>query len=471
MAEPQNTPDRSASSNAANSSAQTPENSGKNNSGRAFWVVFLIVLLAASPFLWREIKYVHAHETTDDAFIEGHIIEVSPRIPGIITQVLVHDNQEVRKGQLLAVIGPRDFQVQVDRARAALQLAKEQARAASQAVALTSVTTNADVDLAAASVDASQSNVEKAQSAVQVARDTAGAAEARLQQALAQVATARHTYAQALAQIPAAQAEASRTSEDRHRYAQLYAQDEVSRQQLDNAVAASREAAATLMSVRRRADAAGTAVGEAQAQAQAARQGVAQARSQIRESDVVVQETQAQVGEAKARLAAANSAPQQVAVKITNHRAARADIQGARVALEAALLNLSYTRIYSPETGRVTHKSVEIGQYVQPGQALLAVVPHNVWVVANFKETQLDRMKPGQPVDVFVDAFPGRVFKAHVDSIQDGSGARFSLLPPENATGNHVKIVQRVPVKIVFNEQPGVQLGPGMSVEPEVDVH
>ena len=185
-----------------------------------------------------------------------------------------------------------------------------------------------------------------------------------------------------------------------------------------------------------------------------------------------VLEAQARVGEALGRLAATNAAPYQVAVSQSQADTASAEVAQARAAVEHAELDLAATQLYAPEAGRVTRKVVEAGAYVQIGQALLTIVPHDVWVVANFMETQLANMRPGQPVEIKVDAYPGKMFKGHVDSVQAGTGSRFSLLPPENATGNYVKVVQRVPVKIVFDVAPAPDslLSPGMSVVPVVQV-
>ena len=184
-------------------------------------------------------------------------------------------------------------------------------------------------------------------------------------------------------------------------------------------------------------------------------------------------QTKSDVAEAKARLAAAGAAPQQIAVSKARRDVADAQVAQAQAAVDQATLVLSYAQITAPESGHVTNKTVEEGAYVQPGQTLMTLVPDHLWVVANFKETQLAHIKPGQPATVKVDAYGGNMFAAHVDSIQAGTGAAFSLLPPENATGYFVKVVQRVPVKIVFDEPPDLSiyhLGPGMSVVPTVNI-
>jgi membrane fusion protein (multidrug efflux system) len=267
------------------------------------------------------------------------------------------------------------------------------------------------------------------------------------------------------AQVVAAQAEATRAAADVSRYQALYAKDEVSKQQLDQAVATANTARAELEAAHQRVAAAEARVNEARSAQSAATQTAQQAQTQIGGA-------QAGVNEALGRLAQANTAPQSVAVSEAQAATAGATTEQLRAQVAQAELELSYTKIYAPETGRVTRKSVEEGALVQVGQPLMAIVPGDVWVTANFKESQIGRMAPGQSVEISVDAYPDKTFKGHVDSIQAGTGARFSLIPPENATGNYVKVVQRVPVKIVFDEPPDPKhmLAPGMSVVPEVKV-
>ncbi|HKP85336.1 MAG TPA: HlyD family secretion protein [Blastocatellia bacterium] len=421
-------------------------------------IVASVFLIAGLFFGARYYAYASAHESTDDAFIEGHVIQISPKVTGHISQVFIEENQQVKKGDLLAEIDARDYEARLAQARAALEAAVSKQQAAQINVGLTSTTSGANVQQASSGVEMAKSGVETARGQVAVSRG-------RVEQARAQVATAESNAAQAQAQVTAAEAEATRANADRQRYQQLYDNEVVSRQQLDFAVAQARSSSASLEAARKKAAATEAQIQEARAALDAAQANLQQTQSQVSAA-------QAQVGEASGKLAAANAAPQQVAQSRAQVETAGADIEQARAAVAQAELNLSYTKIYAPEDGRVTKKSVEAGAFVQVGQALMAVVPDEVWVVANFKETQLDNIRPGQPVDIKVDAYSGKTFKGHVDSIQTGTGARFSLLPPENATGNYVKVVQRVPVKIVFDEQPDPQypIGPGMSVEPEVKV-
>jgi membrane fusion protein (multidrug efflux system) len=348
--------------------------------------------------------YLHAraHESTDDAFIEGRIIPISPKVAGQVAKIHITDNQHVTVGEILVEIDPRDCAVRLAQAQAALEVVMARHKAAERNVELTSVTSGADVQQAAARVEAARSNLQ----------------------------TTR-------AQVMAAEAEATRDNADVQRYQQLYGEEVISRQQLDRAVATARMSTAQLAAARKR-----------------------------------VAEAEAQLGEALGRLAEAHAAPQRVAVSQSAVETVRAEIEQARAAVQQAELELSYTTIVAPEAGRITRKSVEAGAYVQVGQALLAVVSDDLWIVANFKETQLTDMTPGQLVEISVDAYPHALFKGHVESIQAGTGAHFSLLPPENATGNYVKVVQRVPVKIVFDAPPDPQhaLAPGMSVVPEVKI-
>ncbi|HSB73073.1 MAG TPA: HlyD family secretion protein [Candidatus Methylomirabilis sp.] len=408
------------------------------------WVVAGVVGILGLVFGSHYYRYAVSHESTDNAFIEGHIIPISPEVAGHALRVSVRDNQEVNEGDILVEIDPRDLEVRLQQARATLAAAIARERGAKVNIRLTSVTSGA--------------GVEQAASGVQAARAQAAAARSRFEQTQAQVQVALANADQARAQVTAAEAEATRATTDVERFRQLYAESGVSRQQLDFAVAAASTATAQLEAARKRLVAAQAQVAEAQTAGQAAADTLRQA--------------EAQVGEAMGRLAGANAAPQQVAISRSQADTSAAEIEQAQAAVKQAELQLSYTRIRAPEGGRVTRKNVEPGAYVQVGQSLMALVPRRVWVIANFKETQLTHMRPGQPADIKVDAYPGRIFKGHVDSIQSGTGARFSLLPPENATGNYVKVVQRVPVKIVFDEplDPSRPFGPGMSVVPTVKV-
>ena len=424
-----------------------------------FLLVVALVLLAAIVFGGRYWLYARSHESTDDAFIDGHIIQVSPKVSGYVLKVYVTDNQQVKQGDLLAELDPRDLEAKADQAKAALNAGQAQQKQTETQVTLTRASTHAIVQQASAGVQQARSNVRGARAGATSERN-------RTAQAEAGIGAAEANAQQARAQLAAAQAEAARANADVPRYQALAEKDEVSLQRLDQAIATARTANAQVEAARQRVSAAEAQVNESRAATSAQASTAQRAQSQIGAA-------QAQVNEALGRLSQANTAPQQVAVSQAQAASAGANIQQLEAAVAQAELELSYTKIYAPDDGRVTRKAVEAGALVQVGQPLLAVVPGDVWVTANFKENQIGSIRPGQPVDVSVDAYPDRVFKAHVDSIQSGTGARFSLIPPENATGSYVKVVQRVPVKIVFEpNQIDSQhmLAPGMSVVPEVKI-
>jgi len=425
---------------------------------RAVLVVASIVLLVGVIVGLRYWLYARSHESTDDAFIDGHIIQISPKASGYVSRVYVTDNQQVKACDLIVELDARDYQARLQQAKAALQAGLARQNEARTNVSLTRATDAASVQQASATVRQARSGVQSSQAA-------AASSQGKAAQATSAVSTAQANLEQARAQVLAAEAEATRSNADVERYQALFSKDEVSKQQLDQAVAAARTASAQLDAARQKVAATAAQLNEARSAETAAVETARQAKTQIVGS-------QAGVGEALGRLAQAETAPHQVAVSQAQAETAGATVEELRAEVEQAELQLSYTKIYATEDGRVTRKSVEEGALVQIGQPLLAIVPGNVWVTANFKENQIGRMAPGQPVDISVDAYSDKVFKGHVDSIQAGTGAQFSLIPPENATGNYVKVVQRVPVKIVFDEPPDPKhmLAPGMSVVPEVSV-
>lgn len=424
----------------------------------AFLIAAVIVLLIAAVFGIRYWLYARSHESTDDAFIDAHITPVSPKVSGYIVKVHVDSNQQVKKGDLLVEIDPRDYQAKLDQAKAALAAGEARLKEARTGVDLTRANSRANVQQASGTV-------QQARAGVEASRAQAAAERTRVTQAGAATTSAQANLQQAQAQVDAAQAELVRAQADVARYQELYNKDEVSRQRLDQAIATARTAEAQTEAARQRAAAAASQVRESEA-------GQRTAAETARRAEIQIGAAQAQVNEAQGKLAAANTAPQQIASSEAQAQTASASLEQLQAAVAQAELELSYTKLYAPDDGRVTNKSIEEGALVQPNQQLMAIVPGDVWVTANFKENQIGRMQPGQAVEITVDAYPGKTFKGHVDSIQAGTGARFSLLPAENATGNYVKVVQRVPVKIVFDEPPDPKhlLAPGMSVVPEVKV-
>jgi membrane fusion protein (multidrug efflux system) len=377
-----------------------------------FLAIAAVLLLVGGFFTYR---YFSMYETTDDAEVDGHLMPLSARISGYVLKVNVDDNQYVDAGTVLAEIDPRDYQVALDQANASLADAQATAQALNINVPIASVNSDSQVS-------ATEADVENARAGISVAQDQYTAAKAQLDQS---------------------QANDVKAQNDLVRYKQLVEKQEISQQQYDQAVAAAKANSA--------------AVASAHASATAAEQQVTQARSRL--------------AQAEANYRNAQTGPRQVASTRARALSADATVQQKLAAVEQAQLNLQYTKIIAPVNG-VVSKNAEVGMNVQPGQQLFAIVPlDEVWITANYKETQLKYMRPGQPAEIKVDA-NGRGYNGHVDSIAGSSGARTSLLPPENATGNYVKVVQRIPVKIVLDKGQNSDryLRLGMSVEPTVKV-
>jgi membrane fusion protein, multidrug efflux system len=373
--------------------------------------------------------YFHNRESTDDAQVDGHITPMASKVYGRVAQVLVDDNQPVKAGQVLVKIDPRDYQAALDQAKASLALAESEARSAGVDVPRTrenvaSGTTSADAQLLGAQADL-----------------------ARAQSTYEQAQTADLAWAQANVEKSRANAELAKA--DLARYTPLMQKGEISKQQFDAAKANADANASAL-----RAD----------------QEKFAQAQRSVDVAKAQLDAAKARVEQARAGVSSAHADLRQVGMKAADAQAKLAKVEQARAALDAAQLNLSYTEITAPVDGVATHKQVEAGQIVQAGQGLLVVVPlHDVWVTANFKETQLRNMRAGQKAQVKVDTY-GKTFSGHVDSIAGATGSVLSLLPPENATGNFVKVVQRIPVKIVLDPIPSEKavLRPGMNVDATV---
>jgi membrane fusion protein (multidrug efflux system) len=354
---------------------------------------------------------------------------MASKVYGRVAEVLVDDNQPVKAGQVLVKIDPRDYQAALDQAKAALLLAESEAR-------------SAGVD-----VPRTRENVASGNSSADAQLMGAQADLARAQSTYEQAQTADLAWAQANVEKSRANAELAKA--DLARYLPLMEKGEISKQQYDAAKANSDATSSALKADQER---------------------LAQARRNVDVAKAQLDAAKAHVDDAKAGVSTAHANVKQVSMKAADAQAKIAKVEQARAALEAAQLNLSYTDITAPVDGVATHKQVEPGQIVQAGQGLLVVVPlQNVWVTANFKETQLRKMKPGQKAEVKVDTY-GKTFSGHVDSIAGATGSVLSLLPPENATGNYVKVVQRIPVKIVLDPIPSEKavLRPGMNVDATV---
>ena len=383
----------------------------RNPRFRVLLIVGIVVLLVAGFFLWR---YFASYEDTDDAEIDGHLNSISTRVSGHVLKLLVQDNQYVAEGTPLVEIDPKDYQVAVDRAKADYADAVAQADAARVNVPITSVNTNSQTP----------------------------SAQADVENANAGIAAARQQYAAANAQLVEAQANNVKAQNDLVRYKQLVDKQEISQQQYDQAVAAANAGAA----------------------------GVDAARASASAADHQVRQAQSRLAQAQANLRAAATGPQQVATIRSRAQSAEAQAELKKAALEQAELDLQYTMVLAPVNGVVTNRTVEVGQNVSVGQELMRVINlDDIWVTANFKETQLKHMQVGQRATIHVDT-NGKDYNGHVQSIAGASGAITSLLPPENATGNYVKVVQRIPVKITFDpgETKEHVLRPGMSVEPKI---
>jgi membrane fusion protein, multidrug efflux system len=395
--------------------------------GRGRWLVGAAIGLAAvvGLVMW----HYSGRVSTDDAQIDGHITQVSTQVGGTIVTLHIKENQHVEAGAVLAEIDPRDYQVAVDRARADLADAQANLAAAKTGIPISAVSTSSGVRNASGGVEQAQAGVALAERQVEGARAELTAAQARLREK---------------------EATAAKTARDVERLKALVAKDEIAQQQYDATVWQADAARASLDAARSDVAAAQAAIGVAEHRVQQARGAATQAQAALQDS---------------------KTAPEQVQVTKARADMAEARVQQAAGALAQAQLNLERTTIRAPTAGTISRKSIESGQVVQPGQPLLAIVSDaEVWVTANFKETQLKEMRVGQSASIDVDALGGREFRGRVESIAAATGAKFSLLPPENATGNYVKVVQRVPVKIVLEpgQDPERRLRPGMSVQPTV---
>ncbi len=398
-----------------------PERKPKRSFGRTIrehplkFVVFLIFLAAVGIGGYRLWVYFESYESTDDAQVDGDIYPVTSRIAGTVKAVYVQDNDQVKQGQVLVDLDPKDFNVSLEEAKAALDESRAQVTVARPSVPITTVTTETTLSTAATDIAAAK----------------------------AAVAAAQRDYESAVADVRSAEADNAKAQSDLARYKLLVAKDEISEQQFDQAQAAARAAAATVDAKRATADAAARIIEQQQAH---------------------LEESQTKQVEAQ------RNRPNQIAVQNATVESRQATAEREKALVDQAMLNLSYTKIVAPVDGVIGKKNAEPGQQVSPGQQLMADVPlGDIWITANFKETQLKRMRPGQRATIHVDAYD-RDYQGYVESVAGASGARFSLLPPENATGNYVKVVQRIPVRIRLNpgEDKEHLLRPGMSVDPKV---
>src|SRR5271165_294275 len=404
-----------------------PDKKPKTNRVRIVVFVLAVILAVAAYPIY---SYYAVRESTDDAQVDGHLYPISSRISGTVISVNVDDNQEVPLGKELVKLDPADYQVQVEQAEADLEDAKASTNEAQTNVPIASINTSSQIRTSGSSVAEGRAGVLSAEQQV-------SAAKARLDTAKSRLAESNANY--------------TKSEQDLKRFKELVDKDEISKQQYDAAVASADSAKADV-------DTQKSNINEAQHNVDVALASLEQAKARLNSALVVEQQSQ-------------QSAPKQVAAIEARYRSNQAKVLERQAALDQAKLNARYTIITAPVAGLVTKKSVEAGQRVQPGEQLMTLVPlDDVWVTANFKETQLKRIRVGQKVEIEVDAFGSRKYQGYVESIAALSGARSSLLPPENATGNYVKVVQRVPVKIVLDKGQNQDhlLRPGMSVVPTV---
>jgi membrane fusion protein (multidrug efflux system) len=395
------------------------------------WIVIPLVLVALAVGGYLYWQYSTVRESTDDAQIDGHIYPVSAMVEGTILDVLVDNNQRVKAGQVLGHIDPRFYQAALEKAKGDLAEAVANEKEFRTGVPITSINTSTQLSGAEAGVTEQNARIATAQEQVSEANEKLATVQARVREA---------------------QANAVKADSDLARMKPLVAKEEISKQQYDAVVAA----AATT----------GAAVDSANSLVKEAQQSVKVAQSQLAQE-------RAHMAEVEARVRAAGSGPEQVAAKRAQAESSSAQVMQKEAALKQAEIDLGYTTLVAPIDGVVSQRNMEVGQSVGRGQPLVSIVPlEDVWVTANFKESQLAHMHPGQEAEIEVDAY-GKTYKGHVDSIAAATGARFSLLPPENATGNYVKVVQRVPVKILFEKDQDAdhRLRPGMSVTPTVLTH
>jgi membrane fusion protein (multidrug efflux system) len=388
-------------------------------------VAAMLFAVIACGWWW----YSGGRESTDDAQVDGNIVPIAGKVGGIVREVTVEDNQQVGAGDVLASIDRRDYEVALARAQAAVAAPEAAVAAAEAGVPVTSATSQSQLTTAQAGRGNAAAGIVVAERQIEAARAKLEASQARVREA---------------------ESKLTKATQDVQRLRPLAEKDEVSRQHFDAVLAAQQAAQAAVDSARAAAAEVETGVAVSESR-------LVQARGELTQAGSAVQ--------------AAQTAPQQVAITRARLAAARAQLVRAEAAVEQAELNLEYATVRAPSAGVVSRKAIRPGQIVQPGQPLMALVPlQDIWVTANFKETQLDTMRVGQRVDIEVDAYGGRTYQGRVDSIAPATGARFSLLPPENASGNFVKVVQRVPVRIAFESSQDTErlLRPGMSVAVSV---
>jgi membrane fusion protein, multidrug efflux system len=396
-----------------------------------FFSLLGIGVITLAIFIYRWWRYAQTHQETENAYISGHVVPVTARISGTVKQVLVDDNQSITQGSLLLKLDPSDLQVSLQQDQEALEIARRQSEVAKINIDVVSTTAKGQRTVAQGNIGAADANIETAQASLAEEQAGVSAKDAILAQTEANLTKAQLDY---------------------QRYNHLYKGGAVSRQQLESIKATYQALVAQRNSNREQIRQAQAAVAQAQKKLDSAQANKESSKGNLQQANATGKQTQASRGQYQAALAA---------------------IAQAQSKVKNSQLQVGYTIIKSPVAGKIGNKTVEIGQRVQPGQTLLSVVQEQPWIIANFKETQLGKMQPGQKAEIKIDAFPNHTFKGRVKSLSPASGAKFALLPPDNATGNFTKIVQRIPVKIVFELESirGYEdrITPGMSAAVAVE--
>lgn len=449
------------------------------------YIVGVIILIVAIGGLiyWL---YARQFESTDDAFIEGNIVQISPKVSAHISKIHVKENQYVKKGDLLIELDPSEFDAKIESAKAQLLAAQAMRTKAAANVALTKKTANADLNQAKSNFDTAQTNINQAklstdnkENSITQARNQVRTAEANIRQIQSQIPAAQANLEQVKLQVPNALTKMEVARNEFERNQTLFSSGDVSKQMLEKSKADLSDATSQYETAKKQIDIAqgqitllNRQIEAANSRLNEAKTNVVTAENDFRLTQSQIDTTTSQANESFGRIQQAQTAPEKVAVEESEIGNADAQIAQAQANLKQAELELSFTKIYAPEDGFVSQKTVQEGQLVQSEQALMAISQPEIWVIANFKETQIGNISAGQTVNIHVDAYPNLTFIGTIDSFQAGTGSRFSVLPPENASGNFVKVVQRIPVKIRFEENQDKLklLVPGMSVVPKVKV-
>ena len=441
------------------------------------------VLLIGGLAWWL---YSRRFEKTDDAHIEGNISLISPQISSHIEKIYVKENQLVKKGDLLIEFDAREAEANLEKANAFLKMAIAKKSKTMANYGLTLKTTRADITQASSNLVSAKDNVQQTRivsdsklNSVEMAKNQTKTAEANLRQMEAQIPASEATLEQAKAQVPAAEVALNNATSEYERSRQLSQSGDISKQDLERDYRRLSDARAAKISAQKQVEVVKAQLNSLRGQVEVeklrlaeTKNGIIAADNNYRQSLSQINIAASQADESKGKLFGADIMPEQRAIGESEIQTAEAEEAQAQAALAQAELALSYTKIYAPQDGYVSKPTVVEGQLVQPDQTLMSISLPGIWIIANFKETQIERIKIGQPVDIYTDAYPSTTFHGTVESFQIGTGSRFSVLPSENASGNFVKVVQRIPVKIVFDEMPENKylLVPGMSVTPRVSV-